>query len=78
MRSEYGHNKMMEKNRIEHEQQEAERLKLEKRMLKQFMREGRTQMLRSQKKAMKKKEKKVVMDEDTANMLKYVGMFNVQ
>ena len=41
------------------------------------MREGRTQMLRSQKKAMKKKEKKVVMDEDTANMLKYVGNLNV-
>lgn len=42
-------------------------------MLKDFKREGRNQMLRSSKPTMKKEAKKVILDEDTANMLKYVG-----
>lgn len=42
-------------------------------MRRYFQRQGRTNMPRSQKRALKKLETKVQIDEDTANMLKYVG-----
>ena len=42
-------------------------------MHKQFKREGKNTMPRSTKIALKKKQTKVVVDEDTTNMLKYVG-----
>jgi len=42
-------------------------------MHKQFKREGKNTMPRSTKIALKKKQTKVVVDEDTTNMLKYEG-----
>ncbi len=72
-RSKFNGKKLELKRAQENEQMDQERKKLDERMHKQFRREGKNVMPRSEKRILKKKETKVVVDEETANMLKYVG-----
>ena len=72
-RSKFNLEKLERKRALEQEQLDEERKKMDARMRRYFKREGKTSMPRSQKRALKKKEQKVVVDEDTTNMLKYVG-----